>query len=382
MAEPAIESPIATASPEPNFAGIGGTEIINGVSNRTPDQVLSAAANPADAESVVRAALALKDLILNERDPAKARALQNQLAGLVTDPNLDRLPGARGLVEGYVTEGANACAAADGQELANDAQDAAADLAAAGQSRRAGRLGSALRNCNICSSEELARINSIEDGNRTVATFDASGNVTGTREVRGEQLRESALIVRATAAGNGLDEEGRRALNMSLYGNENGPQNETERQNGERRLRQAVEDVEGENAARATSPEGRNAAGQRVAQSNAAIAQAQGMRQRRAGVPPGMAALADKMQADADQAVSAHLNHSMGVFSASDHAGHTATVSPEQRPFTLGTQPANPQQPFERQDNPAQPDAADLGVMSSPLAAGKLPASISGWVRA
>jgi hypothetical protein len=357
-----------------NLAGLGVVDGTSGIADRTAREGVSVAPNPADVESIVRAALALKGQILNEKDPAKARGLQGQLASLGTDTSLDFVPGARNMVEGYISEGAQACAAAEGAEMSEDSLDAAAE----GQSYRASRLGSAVRRLGCCSTEEMQRIESIADGSRTIATFDASGNVVGSTEIRGEQLRESALILRLSTQPN-LDEEGQRALNESLYGNENGPQTEADRQRGMQRMRQAVADVEGENAARATTMQERNQAGQRAARAMGAIDNANGLRQRRAAVPPGMGPLADRMQAEADQNVNTQINETLRSFTNAP-PGSGRRMQPA---IDLPDMPQRKQRQNEQNQQPdgaapEQPTEANLGDLQRPLVAARMPARQTG----
>lgn len=243
------------------------------------------------------------------RTPAEARSLMGMLMQLAGSPPVLSSPEARMIVTQGLASGSSVCEYLETAEYTEQMNhQVAQERFAISRSHEA--LAQSVTDNQIWLSGEREFFESINPNtSRSIAMLDEngrrviSGGQPAVAQVNGARLRESLAIYNAYASQDQLDAKGREHLNTLLYGNAAGPRSEEERKKGDRRLQEAIREVEGIAAHDGGTPQSAQAAERRAQGDLSRLRRRSELqdRQARARTDPGITAPTPEEVNDAEQ---------------------------------------------------------------------------------
>lgn len=315
-----------------------------------------------DAENIVGDAKVLLSNIVSARRPEDIRAFIAQLQGLANLPAVAASGGTvRTIIDSAAALGEAICMQLE-SSLAADSITYASGFSPIDRSQE--RLASYLDEKGLFLKGEKEYLERIDpNAMRTIKDMGTDGVIRGDKQVDGAQLRESMAILAAYSNLDTLDAQGRKELNRMLYGNENGPQNEKERQRGEERLKQAILDVEGDAAAVAKDPQKAAEAAERAKRDIKKLERVEELERKRDSVKhiPGMDKATQQALDDArkDAVDSIRQSRRKRIADVTD-------AQPQQDRTVAAAADANPAKPAPQKAAEPEASKADLGQLPPP----------------
>lgn len=335
----------------------------------TLDHDANKKARQAQVNDMIGEAKRISSAIFSARTPEEARGLLSQLVQLSSSPAAMASSSARMVVTSCISVGERICDYL--QEVA--AMEALGQITQARYEFHKERdaLASMLDSKLLFGQNERKWIESINPNEqRLIAVLDRDGVKRGEALIDGQRLRDSAAIVAAYSEYDKIkaDPAALARYNMLVYGKESGPANDEERRRGEQRVREAILDVEGDAAKRATSSQAAERAGERARTNIARVERAEDLERRRHSAPPGLERAAGQAAVEARLEARRALRNSRR-----ERYGDQPAQPQAQGIATSATQQAVVAAPEPRA--PAAPAPAQMGQLPPPSFTQPLPSA-------
>ena len=186
-------------------------------------------------------------LIKNTRSHDTIKHLMGELTALMNNPIAKASSSIAQLISDIIAQGNTEANNAEAAEATNQSLTSEQRQVMISSNER---LSDSLERNNIWLEGDKEYFESLKD-RKEIVVLDETGTIVRdengnpkTKEIDGARLQESLAIYTAFASET-LDKEGKEELNLKLYGDKRGPQNEEQRKKGIERLKEANKEVEG-----------------------------------------------------------------------------------------------------------------------------------------